>query len=96
MLSSDIDYTIRQMKELIAAGFLFSIDDFGTGYSCLAYLSAFPVKELKIDKSFIDKILDSTVGFNIAQTIISLGKSLNLEVVAEGVETTEQYDLLKK
>ena len=44
----------------------------------------------------IDKILDSTVGFNIAQTIISLGKSLNLEVVAEGVETTEQYDLLKK
>ncbi|WP_165734835.1 EAL domain-containing protein [Pseudoalteromonas sp. C8] len=96
MLSSDIDYTIRQMKELIAAGFLFSIDDFGTGYSCLAYLSAFPVKELKIDKSFIDKILDNEIGFNIAQTIISLGKSLNLVVVAEGVETTEQYDLLKK
>ena len=96
MLSSDIDYTIRQMKELIAAGFLFSIDDFGTGYSCLAYLSAFPVKELKIDKSFIDKILDNEIGFNIAQTIISLGKSLNLVVVAEGVETIEQYDLLKK
>lgn len=84
------------MKELIAAGFLFSIDVFGAGYSCLAYLSAFPVKELKIDKSFIDKILDSTVGLNIAQTIISLGKSLNLESVTEGVETTKQYDLLKK
>ncbi|MBH0020124.1 EAL domain-containing protein [Pseudoalteromonas sp. SWXJ133] len=96
MLSSDIDYTIRQMKELIAAGFLFSIDDFGTGYSCLAYLSALPVKELKIDKNFIDKILDNGIGFNIAQTIISLGKSLNLAVVAEGVETAEQYDLLKK
>ena len=96
MLSSDVEYTIKQMKELIAAGFIFSIDDFGTGYSCLAYLSAFPVKELKIDKSFIDKILDNDIGFNIAQTIISLGKSLNLAVVAEGVETAEQYDLLKK
>ncbi|WP_165741865.1 EAL domain-containing protein, partial [Pseudoalteromonas sp. Z1A6] len=71
-------------------------DDFGTGYSCLAYLSAFPVKELKIDKSFIDKILDNEIGFNIAKTIISLGKSLNLAVVAEGVETAEQYNLLKK
>ncbi len=96
MLSSDIEHTIVQMKELISAGFVFSIDDFGTGYSCLTYLSAFPVKELKIDKSFIDKILDQAKGFSIAQTIISLGKSLNLVVVAEGVETAAQYEVLSK
>ena len=58
MLSHDIKSTVQQMEEIQAAGFTFSIDDFGTGYSCLSYLHAYPVKELKIDKSFIDNILD--------------------------------------
>ncbi|WP_286937760.1 MULTISPECIES: EAL domain-containing protein [unclassified Pseudoalteromonas] len=94
MLSGDIDSTIKQMTELQEQGFVFSIDDFGTGYSCLAHLNAFPVKEIKIDKSFIDKILDKGKGFNIVNTIISLGKSLDITVVAEGVEQEAQFELL--
>lgn len=95
MLSGDIDNTIQQMEELKEKGFIFSIDDFGTGYSSLAHLSAFPVKELKIDKSFIDKVLDDGSGFSIVQMIISLAKSLNISVVAEGVEGLEQFEILK-
>ncbi|TMO04785.1 EAL domain-containing protein [Pseudoalteromonas sp. S558] len=95
MLSGDIVSMIYQMEELKDKGFMFSIDDFGTGYSCLTHLSAFPVKELKIDKSFIDKVLDNGTGFSIVQTIINLGKSLNLSVVAEGVEQLAQYEMLK-
>jgi diguanylate cyclase (GGDEF)-like protein/PAS domain S-box-containing protein len=94
MLSGDIENTIQQMQELKEHGFVFSIDDFGTGYSCLAHLSDFPVNELKIDKSFIDKVLDNGTGFSIVQTIINLGKSLNLSVVAEGVEASEQLEIL--
>jgi diguanylate cyclase (GGDEF)-like protein/PAS domain S-box-containing protein len=95
MLAGDIDNTIQQMQEIKAKGFTFSIDDFGTGYSCLTHLSAFPVNELKIDKSFIDKILDNGTGFSIVNTIITLAKSLNITVVAEGVEVLEQHELLK-
>ncbi len=95
MLSSDIDNTIKQMNELKENGFAFSIDDFGTGYSCLTHLSAFPVKELKIDKSFIDKILDNGTGYSIVQVIISLAKSLKISIVAEGVESEEQFEKLK-
>ena len=95
MLSGDIDNTIQQMVEIKESGFTFSIDDFGTGYSCLTHLSAFPVKELKIDKSFIDKVLDDGTGFSIVQMIINLSKSLDLSVVAEGVEALEQFETLK-
>jgi len=86
---------ISQIDELKQQGFIFSIDDFGTGYSCLTHLSSFSVNELKVDKSFIDKILDKGTGFSIVQTIINLGKSLSLTVVAEGVETEEQFTILK-
>ncbi|MBQ4857891.1 EAL domain-containing protein [Pseudoalteromonas sp. MMG007] len=96
MLSGDINNTITQMDELKNQGFVFSIDDFGTGYSCLSHLNAFPVKEIKIDKSFIDKISDEGKGYNIVNTIISLGKSLDIRVVAEGVECTSQFDLLNQ
>ncbi|TWX50583.1 sensor domain-containing phosphodiesterase [Colwellia hornerae] len=95
MLAGDIDNTVQQMEEIKAKGFAFSIDDFGTGYSCLTHLSAFPVKELKIDKSFIDKVLDDATGFSIVKTIITLAKSLNITVVAEGVEALAQHELLK-
>jgi len=95
MLSGDIASVISQIDELKQQGFIFSIDDFGTGYSCLTHLSSFSVNELKVDKSFIDKILDKGTGFSIVQTIINLGKSLNLTVVAEGVETEEQFTVLK-
>lgn len=96
MLSGDIENTIQQMEELKENGFILSIDDFGTGYSCLTHLSAFPVKELKIDKSFIDKVLDDGTGVSIVQMIISLAKILNISVVAEGVESLAQFEILKK
>lgn len=95
MLSGDIDSTIKQMEELKNNGFTLSIDDFGRGYSCLTHLSAFPVKELKIKKSFIDKVLDKGTGISIVKTIVSLAKSLNIAVVAEGVESLAQFELLK-
>jgi len=95
MLSQDLQHTVQQMEELKIEGFTFSIDDFGTGYSCLSYLQAYPVKELKIDKSFIDKILDNNSGLCIVETIINLAKNLNILVVAEGVETSQQFEILK-
>jgi len=95
MLSHDLKHKVQQMEELKAEGFTFSIDDFGTGYSCLSYLHAYPVKELKIDKSFIDNMLDNDSGLSIVETIINLAKNLNILVVAEGVETLQQFEILK-
>jgi len=96
MLSHDIKHTVQQMEELKEEGFSFSIDDFGTGYSCLSYLYAYPVKELKIDKSFIDHIVNDNSALTIAETIIHLAKKLNILVIAEGVETRQQFELLKE
>lgn len=95
ILSNDIKHTVQQMEELKTEGFTFSIDDFGTGYSCLSYLHAYPIKELKIDKSFINNILDNDSGLNIVEAIINLSKNLNILVVAEGVETLQQFEILK-
>lgn len=95
MLAHDPVHTIQQMEELKAEGFTFSIDDFGTGYSCLSQLHAYPVKELKIDKSFIDNILNNDSGLSIVETIINLAKNLDIIVVAEGVETLQQFKILK-
>lgn len=96
MLAHDVKHTVQQMEELKAEGFTFSIDDFGTGYSCLAYLHEYPVRELKIDKSFIDRISDGESGFSIVKTIINLASNLGIGIVAEGVETKEQLDILKR
>jgi len=95
MLAGDLMGTVKQMEELKSQGFVFSIDDFGTGYSCLKHLSVFPIDELKIDKSFIDKVLNSASGQSIVQSIIGLGHSLNINIVAEGVESAEQLTILK-
>ncbi|MFT6900132.1 MAG: diguanylate cyclase (GGDEF)-like protein/PAS domain S-box-containing protein [Colwellia sp.] len=94
MLSGDMESTARQMQEINKHGFIFSIDDFGIGYSRLAYLSAFPIKELKIDKSLIDKVLDDSSGLKRVNLIINLAKSLNITVIAEGVERVEQFEIL--
>ncbi|RBW46677.1 bifunctional diguanylate cyclase/phosphodiesterase [Psychromonas sp. B3M02] len=96
MLSNDLPYTVQQMHELKNVGFTFSIDDFGTGYSCLSTLHAYPVDELKIDKSFIDNISNLETGLPIVETIINLAKNLNISVMAEGVETKQQFDILKE
>ena len=84
------------LNQLTEAGIKLAIDDFGTGYSSLSLLKRVPVDKLKIDRSFVQEILLSTEDAAIAAAIISLGKSLNLEVIAEGVEEAEQADHLRQ
>jgi diguanylate cyclase (GGDEF)-like protein/PAS domain S-box-containing protein len=94
MLADNIEEVIAKMTQLRLHGIRFSLDDFGTGYSSLAYLKRLPLDCLKIDRSFVrDILIDSTSGA-IAQTIISLGRAMALSVIAEGVETEEQRNLL--
>jgi EAL domain-containing protein (putative c-di-GMP-specific phosphodiesterase class I) len=83
------------MEELRRLGVQLSIDDFGTGYSSLSALKSFPVSRLKIDKSFIDGLLADENDRAVANAIISLGRTLNLRVIAEGVETEAQADFLR-
>lgn len=82
------------IQKLTSIGLTFSLDDFGTGYSSLSYFKQLAVHELKIDKSFVHDIIVDINDRNIVQTIITFGKQLGLEVLAEGVETKEQYDML--
>jgi diguanylate cyclase (GGDEF)-like protein/PAS domain S-box-containing protein len=86
---------IATLDRLRALGVKLSIDDFGTGYSSLAYIKNFPINTLKIDRSFVADIARSFTDQAIAKTIITLGHSLGMRVVAEGVETTQQFDLLR-
>lgn len=90
----DIQSTVQILKNLHSLGIELAIDDFGTGYSSLSYLSQFPIDRLKIDQSFIRNALDDKENAAIARTIISLGHSLNLSVIAEGVETKEHEQFL--
>ncbi|UZE97162.1 sensor domain-containing phosphodiesterase [Alkalimarinus alittae] len=96
MLMIDRDHTIDQIKQLKKEGFWVSIDDFGTGYSSLSYLHSFPVDELKIDRSFIDNMHDGEGGTAIVDTIIDLAENLGFTVMAEGVETQKQMDVLNQ
>lgn len=90
----DIDHTIQTLKELNALGIELAIDDFGTGYSSLSYLRQFPIDRLKIDQSFIRNALNNADDAAITKTIIALGHSLNLSVIAEGVETKDHERFL--
>ncbi len=90
----DITHTIDTLQKLHALGVELAIDDFGTGYSSLSYLRQFPIDRLKIDQSFIRNALNNSDDAAIARTIISLGHSLNLKVIAEGVETKEHEAFL--
>ena len=83
---------LSEMREL---GLSLSMDDFGTGYSSLSYLHQFPFERLKIDRSFVDKMDHDPKSEAIVRTILLLGKNLNMEVVAEGIESTRQLDLLR-
>ena len=84
------------MIELRAMGVRIDLDDFGTGYSSLSYLHQFPIDTLKIDRSFVSRIGEAEEGLEIVNTIVSLAASLEMEVVAEGVETEQQLQLLRK
>jgi diguanylate cyclase (GGDEF)-like protein len=92
----DINHTVGILQELHALGVELAIDDFGTGYSSLSYLRQFPIDRLKIDQSFIKSALEDKSDASIAKTIIALGHSLNLKVIAEGVETKEHEVFLKE
>lgn len=94
MLHDNIESTIVKMETLRELGIRFSLDDFGTGYSSLSYLKMLPLNQLKIDKSFVDDIFDDPSHAAIARTIMALANSLDLSVVAEGVETQQQLDWL--
>jgi diguanylate cyclase (GGDEF)-like protein len=83
----------EMLQSLVSYGVRISVDDFGTGYSSLSYLDRFPLHTLKVDRSFIDKSLENS---SIVQAIVSLAHSLNLNVVAEGVETEAQLNLLRQ
>ena len=92
----DIDYTVTTIRKLKDLGVAVSLDDFGTGYSSLNYLKRLPINNLKIDKSFLDTVLDNHSDESIVQTIISLAQTLDLVVIAEGVEKSEQELFLKR
>ncbi len=92
---SDPEESIAVLETLSAMGVLVSVDDFGTGYSSMSYLRRFPIDKLKIDRGFINEVMSRTEDASIVRAIISLAHSLNLKVVAEGVESTEQLDFLK-
>ncbi|MBQ4068749.1 MAG: GGDEF domain-containing protein [Lachnospiraceae bacterium] len=92
----DYEDAIEVLKKLKANGYKISLDDFGTGYSSLSYLKDMPIDTLKIDKSFVDTILtDESTGI-ITDSVVAMVKKLGLETIAEGVETEEQYEYLKK
>ncbi|MBX9900549.1 MAG: EAL domain-containing protein, partial [Burkholderiaceae bacterium] len=90
----DVSSTLVALRTLKNLGLSISLDDFGTGYSSLSYLRKFPIDELKIDKSFINDIHSNPDDAAIASAIIAMALSLGLRVVAEGVESKEQVDML--
>ena len=92
----DTEATMRFFAELAAVGVHISIDDFGSGYSSLAYLRKLPATELKIDRSFVLDLEHSEGARKIAQAVVNLAQALNMKVVAEGVETDAQYQILRR
>jgi len=96
LIIKDSEYITVMLSELRELGIQVQIDDFGTGYSSLSYLHSLPIDTLKIDRSFINRLGEKDNGVEIVQTILSLAHNLGMKVIAEGVETDEQYSLLSE
>jgi len=95
VIIASVETIIEKLKEVRAAGITVALDDFGTGYSSFNYLINLPIDVLKIDKSFIDDIYTDTAKQIVCKTIIDMSHKLNLKVVAEGIETEQELNLLK-
>ena len=95
VLIDDFDTVLEQMNKIRELGIKISLDDFGTGYSSLSYLKSLPIDTLKIDKSFIDTVIDDNSTRINTESIISMVKKLGYETVAEGVENHSQYEYLQ-
>ena len=92
----NVRMAIDSLERLHARGISIAIDDFGTGYSSLSYLKTLPIDSLKIDRGFVHDICTDDNDQKIVQTLISMAHSMGMKVVAEGVETRAQFDLLSK
>jgi EAL domain-containing protein (putative c-di-GMP-specific phosphodiesterase class I) len=95
VVMANADSTVPLLRKLKDLGLQLALDDFGTGYSSLSYLKEFPIDALKVDESFIRGISDDLQAAPIVLAIISMGKSLHHRVIAEGVETAEQFAFLQ-
>ncbi|SFB88152.1 diguanylate cyclase (GGDEF) domain-containing protein [Marinospirillum celere] len=94
LIIDNIDEVVEKMRELRRFGLKFSIDDFGTGYSSLSYLKHLPIHEIKIDKSFVQDVSTDPDSAALVETILAVAEKMQLQVVAEGVETQEQLEFL--
>jgi len=92
----DVKSTIMDLIDLRMRGVRLSIDDFGTGYSSLGYLNRFPLDQLKIDRSFVSRLADEEESVIIVDAIIALGRSMDLDVIAEGIESQQQLEILTR
>jgi diguanylate cyclase (GGDEF)-like protein len=94
LLIRDVDRTFEQLEQLRALGIQILMDDFGTGYSSLGYFERFPFDKVKIDRSFVDRIPSSAASQAIVRAVVQLGTTLKMDIVAEGVETCEQMEMV--
>lgn len=94
-LMENIDYTITTLLRLQAMGVIIALDDFGTGYSSLTYLNRLPIDKIKVDKSFIQRIEEDMPSRAITEAVIALGRTLGLDIVAEGIESELTLDYLR-